>query len=343
MKTDYCTLCQCSDPTYTLQTSTSQFTASCISEYINDGFCDEQNNNANCNYDGGDCCGDIDYTDFCTVCQCLDPTYTTTTPQSTLQTSNTQFTTILASVSSGCFNPDYQGDDSCDDENNNANCEYDGGDCCGDHVETLFCTECQCLDPTYISTTPQSTLQTSNTQTTTASSSGCYYPHRKGDGYCDDENNNADCEYDGGDCCGDNVITYACTLCQCLDPTYATCNPNYQNDGSCDDENNNANCEYDGGDCCGENVDTTYCTLCQCLDPQSTMQTSDTQTTTPLMSECDNLDYQDDGSCDDENNNADCEYDGGDCCGENVDTTWCTLCQCLDPTYTTTPISATTS
>ena len=26
-----------------------------------------------------------------------------------------------------------------------------------------------------------------------------------GDGFCDDDTNNAACEYDGGDCCGDSV------------------------------------------------------------------------------------------------------------------------------------------
>ena len=34
-----------------------------------------------------------------------------------------------------------------------------------------------------------------------------------GDGYCDDENNNAGCNFDGGDCCGVNVNTQYCNLC----------------------------------------------------------------------------------------------------------------------------------
>ena len=33
-----------------------------------------------------------------------------------------------------------------------------------------------------------------------------------GDGYCDDINNNMNCNYDGGDCCGPNVITLYCTV-----------------------------------------------------------------------------------------------------------------------------------
>ena len=36
-----------------------------------------------------------------------------------------------------------------------------------------------------------------------------------GDGYCDDENNNADCHFDGGDCCGNNINTQYCNECFC--------------------------------------------------------------------------------------------------------------------------------
>ena len=39
----------------------------------------------------------------------------------------------------------------------------------------------------------------------------CGKPSYKGDGYCDDENNNADCAYDGGDCCGTDVDKSYCT------------------------------------------------------------------------------------------------------------------------------------
>ena len=35
----------------------------------------------------------------------------------------------------------------------------------------------------------------------------CVYPSWKGDNYCDDENNNCGCNWDGADCCGDNVDT----------------------------------------------------------------------------------------------------------------------------------------
>ena len=47
----------------------------------------------------------------------------------------------------------------------------------------------------------------------------CGSPQWFGDNYCDDENNNAECGWDGGDCCGDNVNTQYCSACECLDPS----------------------------------------------------------------------------------------------------------------------------
>ena len=54
---------------------------------------------------------------------------------------------------------------------------------------------------------------------------GCGIPNWYKDKWCDDENNNADCNWDGGDCCAstnDNSILYQyCSdeaTCKCLDP-----------------------------------------------------------------------------------------------------------------------------
>ena len=38
-----------------------------------------------------------------------------------------------------------------------------------------------------------------------------------GDGFCDDATNTESCDYDGGDCCGADVITFTCTQCLCLE------------------------------------------------------------------------------------------------------------------------------
>ena len=38
--------------------------------------------------------------------------------------------TTTESPVSGCANPKWKGDSFCDDGNNNAACQFDGGDCC---------------------------------------------------------------------------------------------------------------------------------------------------------------------------------------------------------------------
>ena len=43
-----------------------------------------------------------------------------------------------------------------------------------------------------------------------------------GDNFCDDINNNEGCQWDGGDCCGDNANTQYCQVCGCLDPGATT-------------------------------------------------------------------------------------------------------------------------
>ena len=52
---------------------------SCVDSWIGDNYCDDQNNVAECQYDGGDCCGDNVDTTYCSACECLEQTTTTTT------------------------------------------------------------------------------------------------------------------------------------------------------------------------------------------------------------------------------------------------------------------------
>ena len=105
------------------------------------------------------------------------------------------------------------------------------------------------------------------------------------------------------------------------------CNTGWIADGYCDDINNHMDCNYDGGDCCGCNINTKWCTECQCLDPNG----SGGGTTCPQTTTCNLNVFIGDNYCDDNNNNVDCSYDGGDCCGCNINTDWCQECQCLDP------------
>merc|ERR1712151_136039 len=86
--------------------------------------------------------------------------------------------------------------------------------------------------------------------------------------------------------------------------------------------------EYKGdGDCgaksVGGPVKKDYCNECKCKDPKA--------------SPCGSPDYKGDGNCDDDNNNKECGYDGGDCCAESVGgpvlKAYCNECKCKDPKY----------
>ena len=53
--------------------------------------------------------------------------------------------------------------------------------------------------------------------------------------------------------------------------------------------------------------------------------------------ESSNPDWSGDSYCDDETNNDGCGFDGGDCCGPDVKTAYCTECECLGENITSTP------
>merc|ERR1712196_690356 len=202
-------------------------------------------------------------------------------------------------------------------------CDWDGGACCGG--KTNYCDECLCLDPDFASGGCYGSCGSSN-----------YY----GDGFCDDNNNNCGCGWDGGDCCGDsgkNKQYNYCSECACLDPTPATTggyctlacgNDNYVGDGFCDDNNNHCGCDWDEGDCCGDsgkNKQYDYCTECLCK------QDGD------CFGGCGSPNYIGDGFCDDGNNNCGCDWDQGDCCGDSgkgKQYNYCNDCACLDPEQT---------
>ena len=280
--------------------------------YQGDGFCDDNNNNCGCDWDGGDCCGvsgkGKQY-NFCTDCDCLDPE------------ANTNST-----CGGACGSPNFVGDGFCDDNNNNCGCDWDNGDCCGKSGKAKqfdYCTDCECIDPE---------LQ-----------EGCFgecsSPNFVGDGFCDDGNNNCGCDWDNGDCCGSSgkgkQYEY-CTSCACRDPDEATttvaasCSGTcgsaaYVGDGFCDDNNNNCGCDWDEGDCCGSSgkgKQYDYCSSCACLDPAMA-----------CAGTCGSANLVGDGFCDDGNNNCGCDWDNGDCCGTSgkpKQFNYCTNCACLD-------------
>ena len=59
------------------------------------------------------------------------------------------FLNIFFKCSEGCKEPKYKGDGLCDDPNNKADCDWDGGDCCSQYIPdwNKYCFECECFDP----------------------------------------------------------------------------------------------------------------------------------------------------------------------------------------------------
>jgi hypothetical protein len=97
------------------------------------------------------------------------------------------------------------GDGACFDETNNVNCDFDGGDCCSPYSCYLcfdWCQDCICYEDL-----------------------NCNGPLELiGNGHCNDQTNNAECNFDGGDCCGSCANMEQCSECWCLDGSP----PNYQ-------------------------------------------------------------------------------------------------------------------
>ena len=94
----------------------------------------------------------------------------------------------------------------------------------------------------------------------------CPYLNLIGNGFCNDETNNANCNYDGGDCCI-SIKKDHCSDCVCYyeENCDAGLLPSFVRNGFCNDETNNAACNYDGGDCCGFCIVRQYCSECECL------------------------------------------------------------------------------
>jgi hypothetical protein len=72
---------------------------------------------------------------FMQVCECLETTKTTaltstTTASTTSATTASTSTTTASTTLSGCGSPQWSNDKWCDDDNNNAGCNFDGGACC---------------------------------------------------------------------------------------------------------------------------------------------------------------------------------------------------------------------
>ena len=146
-----------------------------------------------------------------------------------------------------------------------------------------------------------------------------------GDGYCDDEANTPECEYDFNDCCEAENDRSLCQNCTCYLSEIKTeeykkefCqNPFYRlGDGYCDLNYNKGQYFFDIGDCCldvdqtgysyshiyancrmGE-YEFTYCPENPCIKSNNFCIPKELG----------------DGICQDHNNGPYCDYDMGDCC-----------------------------
>ncbi|CBJ33705.1 conserved unknown protein [Ectocarpus siliculosus] len=242
----------------------------CWDALYGDGYCTPPNNNAECGYDGGDCC----------ECTCQNP-----------QGGDHHWICSKNGSGFACVDPDAPcyaedgvtveasqecdfwdlGDGWCDQVNNNELCGYDGGDCCECTCEVptdddwdndlyVACGEgFACIDPS---------APCVNDDDITVDVDESCDAVGMGDGYCDMDNNNAACAYDGGDCCectcepnnkcgGRSGFACIDPGAPCVDDDSVTVdmidNCDYlrvMGNGWCDEENNNELCAYDGGDCC---------------------------------------------------------------------------------------------
>lgn len=178
------------------------------------------------------------------------------------------------------------GNGDCDSDNNNEACGFDGGDCCERNCvanlkKDYSCENFTCMDPT--SGCADQSIG-GNTSCTGDSSD-------VGNGYCDPENNNEACGWDGGDCCectckgngkeGECGNEFFCKEPDsgCTDPLvdeYSSCTGDlwYFGKGICDSVNNNEVYGWDGGDCCECTCEGDLCAFVleksyECLDPEA--------------------------------------------------------------------------
>ena len=173
------------------------------------GRCDDQANIPDCDYDTNECCGPGNY-DFCTECKCLDP----------------KKVHMPRQVDTSCKHWAVKGNGYCDDEANIFGCDWDGGDCCGDHVVRGKCDICACKEDT----------ATGFLQCET---------NLMFDGQCDVRNQHHQCSYDGFDCCLNGLGELDAEIC----PSYKICQTHLFENGVCDQANNKASCLYDLGEC----------------------------------------------------------------------------------------------
>ena len=120
-------------------------------ELISNGFCNDETNNEECQFDGNDCCGACANTELCSDCNCHDENQLDFSCKHWIKYKCRYLGDKYGSnnnptIFTGCEsdNPLWIGDGYCDDETNTEGCNFDGGDCCGSSVNDQYCEECIC-------------------------------------------------------------------------------------------------------------------------------------------------------------------------------------------------------
>ena len=178
---------------------------------VGDGFCNDETNSDICNYDGGDCCLNMNNTNNCSDCTCHFEEFCATGFHPSIGDGFCNDDTnidkcgydggdcCLSDINTDhcsdctCFGqeicasgliPSSVGDGFCNDATNNEECNYDGGDCCGFCVIKDYCSECECLE---------------------GESGSMNINPLINNGFCNEEANNSECNYDSGHCCGPDI------------------------------------------------------------------------------------------------------------------------------------------
>lgn len=189
----------------------------------------------------------------------------------------------------GCV-PNFYADGQCDLSNCSADCTWDGGDCkpaqCNGYASsgsgntTPSSTSSQTDDQYYNNDANVDASAPPTLNKATCRRAGGK-PRKVNDGYCDQSNNIAQCNYDGNDCTNnsnsnqestttanggtstgqtnDKYYDYNANGDTSAPPTLnkvacrkAGGKPRKVNDGYCDQSNNIAQCSYDGNDCAND-------------------------------------------------------------------------------------------
>ena len=169
-------------------------------------------------------------------------------------------------------------------------------------------------------------------QSQSNTSNACPYWDLIGDGYCDDEANNENCNYDSEDCCDYQTDRIACQDCFCFVPEIdlqPICKDSlyvpFLGDGDCNLQLNNVEHYFDVGDCC---LNNTVCFTnlffdgfyCEFTCPAGICVNSNIYCNSSQLG---------DGLCQDHNNGPFCDYDFGDCClPTRKDFDSCCACEC---------------